>query len=278
MNISKDEIRLSPAHPSLLLDLPPENGPYAPVVMDDSGTLIDGYRRYFLQPGPGIDAVCIAAPVFETALAMNRRTRIWDDLDCFFWDRWARSLGVEPDLNVSRFPAELHEADDSMLRLLAARRLTLRQAALILQAPLPYRPFLQQFLHQSIRLNNNETAAFIHMCVDLKKMLRAASIEDMIAEIEGDPGEPDPRRRGELLLKGMRVLRYPYYQRKLSEFDSAWRALDLGREFRTDRSHFLERGKLEIHITTSSHREMKEVVARLAQSLESPLWRKIWDE
>lgn len=281
MKICKDSIRLSPGHPSLLLNLPAENALYAPVVIDPSGTLIDGYRRYMLQSGPEIEAVpANVTNVFEAALAMNQRTRTWDDLECFLWDRWGRSLGVEPDLKVGRFPAELKHADDSVLRLLAARKLTLRQAVLILQAPLPYRPFFQRFLDDSVRLNNNETAAFIHMCIDLKQRLKAASIEEVVARVEGGSSEPDmdPRRRGERLLKGMRVLRYPYYQRKLSEFDSSWRELHLGREVQADKSHFLERGKLELTLTSSSLQEMKEILARLMHSVESPLWRKIWEE
>lgn len=281
MRVGKNSIHLSPGHPSLLLNLPVETAPYAPVVIDPTGTLIDGYRRYQLQAGPEIEAVpANVANIFEAALAMNQRTRTWDDLDCFLWDRWARSLGVEPELKVSRFPAELKQADDSMLRLLAERKLTLRQAVLILQSPLPYRPFFQRFLHESIRINNNETAAFIHMSIDLKKSLKAASIEQVVARVEGDSSGPDydPRRRGERLLKGMRVLRYPYYQRKLNEFDSSWRELQLGREVQADRSHFLERGKLELTLTSSSLQEMKEILARLMHSVESPLWRKIWEE
>ena len=279
MKIAKSRIHLSPDHPSLLLELPEEAGTFAPVVMDPGGVLVDGYRRFQIQPGPEIDAVCVESTnVFEAALSMNRRSRAWDDLDCFLWARWARSLDVEPALQITRFPPELHNADIPVLRLLAARSLTLRQAALILHSPLPYRPFFQDFLGKSIRINNNETADFIHMSVDLKKLLKLNTIQEVVERVEGSTPDLDTRRRGERLLKGMRVLRYPYYQEKSDEFVSCWRELDLGRNIQVDRAHFLERGRLEITVTSTSYHEMKDSLAKLAQSLESPLWRKIWKE
>lgn len=279
MKIAKSRVQLSPGHPSLLLDLPEDRGLFAPVVMDPAGMLVDGYRRFRIQPGPEIEAVCVESTnIFEAALSMNRHSRAWDDVDCFLWARWAQSLKVEPNLPITRFPAVLHDADIPLLRLLAARNLTLRQAALILQSPLPYRPFFQDFLHKSIRLNNNETADFMHMCVDLKKILKLANIQDVVERVEDGTTELDARRRGERLLKGMRILRYPYYQKKSDEFVACWRELDLGPSVQVDRARFLEHGKMEITVTSASYREMQDSLERIALSLESPSWRKIWEE
>lgn len=279
MKIPKSEIRIAPQHPSLYPDLRQEDALCAPVVIDASRTLVDGYRRFRILPQDEIAVVELGAvPLFETALALNLRSRLWDEIDCFFWNRWALSLGVPVNLPLMRFPEELDSADEPLLKLIANRKLTLRQAALILQSPMPYRPFFQSFLSDSIRLNNNETAAFMNLCIDLKQMLHLVRIEDLIAKVEEGVPANDARSRGDRLLKAMRVLRYPYYQKKLGEFATSWRLLELGGNVQADRSQFLERGKLQITITSGSYQELKKSVEKLSSSMESPLWRKIWEE
>ena len=290
MKIAKREIHLSSQHPSLLVDLPPAETLAAPVLIDASGTLIDGYRRFRLSTGDEIDAVEMKITnVFEAAHELNLRTRLWDDADCFLWSRWASGSGTTLSLPCRPIQGSLLQAPEPMLRLIANRKLTLRQCMLILESPPAFQPFLQQFLSESIRLNNNETAVFIDLCRDLKQILKLPRIEDVVAHVDSQDAPaviPPPfrsegnhaRARGERLLKGMRVLRYPYYQKKQGEFASSWRELDLGENIQTNRNHFLERGKLEITFTSGSYREMKQTIERLFNSVESALWRKIWEE
>lgn len=277
MKVAKRDIRLSSDHPSLLLDLAPEESLQAPIIIDPAGTLVDGYRRFRLSTRDEIEALEMQCTnLYEAAFELNRRTRLWDDVDCFLWNRWSESLGAKQSLPLHRVHGALLNATDEMLRLIANRRLTLRQCVLILESPPAYQPFFLKFLSESIRLNNNETAVFIDFCRDLKNILNLPRIEDVVLKIEGQNGSQGAR--GERLLKGMRVLRYPYYQKKLDEFAASWRELDLGENIQTNRNHFLERGKLEITFTSGSYREMKQAVERLFRSVESPLWRKIWEE
>jgi hypothetical protein len=221
--------------------------------------------------------------LFEAAVQLNSRTRHWDETDCFFWMRWAKSLGEQqPVLPISRFAEELDQAGESLLALTANRRLSLRQAVLILRAPKRYREFLEQFLSESIRLNANETAEFIDMLCDLTRTFKKPLPRDLFAELNLLSTVEQPRlspgRKGEALLKEMRILRYPYYQKKAGEFSSEWHELSLDEIVLARKSLFLERGVLEISLSSRSFAEFKRKVTRLYESLSSPAWEKIWKE
>jgi hypothetical protein len=212
---------------------------------------------------------------------MNRNTRIWDDTDCFLWMRWAGEFGATaPALPMTRFAEELGEADESLLRLIARRTLRLRQAMIILRAPLTYRSFFLKMLSECIQLNNNETILFVDWSCDLKKRLKAAKLEDVFTQptlVGALTSVSDSRQRGERLLKEMRLLRYPEYQKKSEEFTSYWQQLDVGQNVQVKKDRFLENGKLDITLSAGSHQEMMQSVDRLYRSLNSPWWERIWE-
>jgi hypothetical protein len=85
------------------------------------------------------------------------------------------------------------------------------------------------------------------------------------------------KQKGERLLVEMRVLRYPYYTRKSKDFSSYWGQLGLDPFIQAKKSAFLERGCLEIALSAASLEEFKEKVSLLYQTLESPVWKKIWE-
>ncbi len=284
MNLSKNKIKLSEAHPSLLLDLQAQSVLAAPVVIDMDGNLVDGYRRFQLQEGDDIEGITMPVEsVFHAALALNRQTRHWDGIDCFLWSRWARRIGiVDPVLPLTRFPDELFALPDLLLSMLAKRRLTLRQAILLVHAPQRYRDFFQRLFRETIVLNDNESAAFIEIASDLKTILGKKDLEQVfqVTTLSRILGAMDltPRQRGEQLLKEMRRLRYPYYQKKSDEFSSLWQELDLGKGVHANKRMFLERGILEITWSASSPEEARDRAEKLCQSMSSQVWNEIWKE
>lgn len=284
MKLSKNRIKVSEAHPSLQLELQPQSILASPVVIDLDGNLVDGYRRFQLAEGDDIEGITMPVEsIFHAALELNRRTRLWDSIDCFFWARWARQMGVtEPALPLTRFPEELFSLSDTLLSLLAKRRLTLRQAILLIHAPRRYQDFFQQLFGETILLNDNETAAFIEMVSDLKTILAKTELQDVFLEdsLSRVLGSIDltPKQRGEQLLKEMRRLRYPYYQKKSDEFSLLWQQLDLGKGVHANKKMFLERGILEITWSASSHEEARERAERLCRSMSSQVWSEIWEE
>jgi hypothetical protein len=283
MKMQKSQIRLSENHPSMLLALESQSVLAAPLVIDQEGMLIDGYRRFQLSADEEVETIQMnVSDPFEAALALNQRTRRWDDADCFLWTRWARALNrINTNLPISHFTQLLFEADVSLLQHIAARQLSLRQAQLILNSPNRYRFFLQDFLTDKIQLNANETSAFIDMACDLANKLGKPRLEDLFA---GDPfssilaGALTPRQKGEALLKVMRDLRYPYYQQRAHEFSLVWRELNLGESIQARKSLFLERGVLELTLTSTSVEELNRIAIQLCRSLESPVWSRIWNE
>ncbi len=284
MKLSKNRIKLSEAHPSLLLGLEPQSILAAPVVIDLDGNLLDGYRRFQLVEGDDIEGITMPVEsIFHAALALNRQTRPWDGIDCFFWTRWARKRGVaEPALPQTRFPEELFALPDTFLSLLAKRRLTLRQAILLIHAPRRSQDFFQQLFRETILLNDNETALFIEMASDLKTILSKTDLKDVFLEdsLSRVLGAINltPKQRGEQLLKEMRRLRYPCYQKKSDEFSSLWQQLDLGKGVHANKKMFLERGILEITWSASSPEEARERAERLCRSMSSQVWSEIWEE
>ncbi|HEY4492914.1 MAG TPA: hypothetical protein VI958_13005 [Acidobacteriota bacterium] len=284
MKIRKSEIQLAEHHPSVLLRLKAQSVLTAPLVIDQKGVLIDGYRRFQLAPDDEVDVIQIhVADLFDAALALNQRTRIWDETDCFLWTRWSRNLQhKDPELPVRHFAEALFGAEISQLFLIAARNLTLRQVQLILNSPKRYRSFLERFISDDIHLNSNESAAFIDLACDLANKLGKSQLEDLfkleqfasILESENLTA----RQKGEALLKAMRVLRYPYYQKKAHEFSLLWRELNLGKGIQAKKGLFLERGVLELSLSSSSFEELKKMAAQLSDSLDSPLWSRIWND
>lgn len=289
MKVHKEKIRLSPDHPSLLLNLRScekiEKEPFifAPVVIDQHGTLVDGYRRYQLTDDVEVDVVQREVTnLFEAAFDLNRNTRAWDPVDQFLWSRWASSLHVATDRVSSNFPDILKHAPNPVLEALAQRKLQLRQAQLILDAPAKYQSFLLELLTQTIHLNINETATLIEMGCDLVSVLNKRTIPDVfsgtpLAEILQNPSL-SPRQKGESLLKVMRILRYPEYHKKVEAFSVLWRQLGLEPSIRIKKAQFLERGILEMTLTSGSLDEMKEKVHAFSRSLDSPIWDKIWED
>jgi hypothetical protein len=284
MKVAKARILLSPYHPSLLLDLPREaNVPIAPLIIDESLNLIDGYRRYQIHPHDEVEVVQVPATnIFQAALDCNRNTRPWDETDCFLWCRWANKLEAPaPHLPFTKFPDTLWQADEQLLRLLARRRLLFKQVVGILQAPLTYQPFFSHFLSTSIDLNANETFKFIEMAMDLRKICEKP-LEQFFEQAEfstiiGNSGL-NRKQKGEALLKALRTLRYPTYHKKAEQFSSYWRQLDFGSNIQVNTPLFLERGIMELRLTASSTDEMQETLVKLCGNLESILWKKIWEE
>jgi hypothetical protein len=87
-----------------------------------------------------------------------------------------------------------------------------------------------------------------------------------------------PKRRGEALLKELRAVRYPLYQKKLEQFTSDWQQLNLGRGIQAKSNSFVERGVLEISFASKSLEELKNHIKRLSESLASPEWARIFEE
>ncbi|HEY7160664.1 MAG TPA: hypothetical protein VH815_05360, partial [Acidobacteriota bacterium] len=86
MKILKNEIYLSPMHPSMLLTLEPQSILNAPLVIDQNRNLIDGYRRFQLIQHDSVEVTQISAEnIFDAAYEMNLKTRTWDEIDCFLW-------------------------------------------------------------------------------------------------------------------------------------------------------------------------------------------------
>src|SRR6185437_12300683 len=79
MKILKEEIQLSPLHPSLQISLAPEKLVMNPVVIGRDRTLIDGYRRYQLCPDAVMEAFEMEGDLFQSAVSLNFRTRKWDE-------------------------------------------------------------------------------------------------------------------------------------------------------------------------------------------------------
>jgi hypothetical protein len=284
MKISKQEIHLSPMHPSMLLTLPPQSILYAPLVIDQNKNLIDGYRRLQLLQSDSIEVTQVYAQnIFDAAYEMNLRSRSWDDIDCFLWRRWAQSI----DSNAERLPIQrqslvLDSASTAMLILIAQRKITLRQAALIQDAPPPTHEYLLNLLSEVIQLNDNETADFIRMAWDVKVREQSAGLKGLLETdrflVILQDRRYSPKQKGEALLKELRAVRYPLYQKKLEQFTSDWQRLNLGRGIQAKGNSFVERGALEISFASKSLQELKNHIERLSESLASPEWIRIFDE
>jgi len=280
--MQKNQILLSEKHPSLLEKCFPRSEVYAPVVVNSDSILIDGYRRFHMEEKSEVNAVVMDVPcLFSAAVEMNRNTRAWDETDCFLWSRWARSLGVEDhSLTQRNFPPELNRTPDLILTALASRHLELGQAVKILQAPANTWSFFAEFLSSHVRLNVNDTANFIDMTFDLANRWQTKNLKDVLENESLRPVMSDttlnPRQRGEALLKGMRNIRYPLYQKRIEELSSAWQQLNLGK-LQAKKGLFLDKGVLEITIRARSQDEMSKRVRELFESLASPAWDRIWE-
>jgi hypothetical protein len=284
MKTTKNQIQLSKAHPSLLLDLQHQTVEFiAPLIVNETGVLVDGYRRYQLL-GEEVEVIRIpTSRIFEPALELNQRTRIWDESDCLLWHKWAMSLGIEKP----RFPGEpystdLLDFDTYWWRLVAQRKLLPRQVSILSNAPRRYQRFLGEILTELIQLNANETRDFVEMVSDLSNQRKDREIKSLfemspISLILAD-GSLTPKQRGERLLREVRVLRYPYYQQQLSEFSGIWKELELESEFHARRNAFIERGVLELSFSANSLQEMRKRVGKLYRSLDSSLWKKVWED
>jgi hypothetical protein len=284
MKISKHEIHLSPMHPSMLLALQPQSIFYAPLVIDQNRNLIDGYRRFQLVQADSIEVTQVFAEnIFDVAYEINLRSRTWDDIDCFFWRRWAQSIGGNAErLPLQRQSSVLESASTSMLALLAERKITLRQAALIQEAPPATHDYLLNLLSEVIHFNDNETAEFIRMAWDVKVRERTTGLKGLLEtgrflDILQDR-RYSPKQKGEALLKELRAVRYPLYQKRLEQFTSDWQQLNLGRGVQAKGNSFVERGVLEISFTSKSLEELKNHINRLSESLASPEWIRIFEE
>jgi hypothetical protein len=284
MKVAKNKIRLSENHPSLLLTLNAEESLETPIFITSDLLLIDGYRRFQIHSGNEIETVCLeTSNLFDSALECNRRTRIWDDTDCFLWTRWARSLNAPADqLPTKQFDPKLFALELDILRSLANRALEFRQVLAIAQLPITYHSFLSDFLTSIIELNANETKRFIEMAIDLKKLFQKPMLRAVfeIPELNQVLQKQDQTRkqRGENLLKAMRILRYPKYHKRSEEFSSYWQQLNVGQNISIKKSLFLERGLLELTITATSSEDFRRRLQRLCETSNSPLWNKIWEE
>jgi hypothetical protein len=284
MKILKQEINLSPMHPSMLLALQPQSILYAPLVIDQNRNLIDGHRRFQLLQDDSIEATQISVEnIFEAAYEMNLRSRTWDEIDCLLWKRWAHSMGADANkLPAQRVPAILESASIPMLALLAQRKITMRQATLIQEAPPATHEYLVDLLSEVVHLNDNETAEFIRMAWDVKVREKISGLGKLLETGPFDVILQDrrlsPKRRGEALLKELRAVRYPLYQKKLEQFTSDWQQLNLGRGIQAKSNSFVERGVLEISFASKSLEELKNHIKRLSESLASPEWARIFEE
>ena len=280
--MQKNEILLSEKHPSLLENCFPKAEVYSPVIVNPDSILIDGYRRFQMEQKADVNAVEMDVPcIFSAAVEMNRNTRKWDEIDCFLWSRWSKSLGVENHpLALRSFSAELNQAPDDILLALANRQLELGQAVRILQAPSGTWSFFAEFLSSHVRLNVNETANFIDMTFDLANRWQTKNLKEVLENeklrVVLDETGNTSRQTGEALLKEMRNLRYPLYQQKTQELSSAWQQLNL-EKLQAKKGLFLDRGVLEITIRARSQEEMSKRVRDLFESLTSPAWDRIWE-
>lgn len=284
MKILKEEIHLSPLHPSMLLALESQSILYSPLVIDQNTNLIDGYRRFQLLQDDSIEATQISVEnVFEAAYEMNLRSRTWDEIDYFLWKRWAQSMGADASrLPAQRVPPILESASISMLTLLARRKITMRQAVIIQEAPPVTHEYLLNLLSEVIHLNDNETAEFIRMAWDVKVRERISGLGTLLETapfvVILQDRRLSPKRRGEALLKELRAVRYPLYQKRLEQFTSDWQQLNLGRGIQAKSNSFVERGVLEISFASESLEELKDHINRLSESLASPEWARIFKE
>lgn len=284
MKISKQEIHLSPMHPSMLLALPPQSISYAPLVIDQNRNLIDGYRRFQLLQGDSIEVTQVFAEnIFNAAYEMNLRSRTWDDIDCFLWRRWAQSIASNAErLPIQRLSSVLESASTTILTLLAERKITMRQAALIQEAPPATHEYLLKLLSEVIQLNDNETAEFIRMAWDVKIREQTAGLKGLLETgrflVILQDRRYSPKQKGEALLKELRAVRYPLYQKKLEQFTSDWQQLNLGRGIQAKGNSFVERGVLEISFASKSLQELKHHIDRLSESLALPEWARIFEE
>src|SRR5262249_27938179 len=263
--MNRQSIQLSEHHPSLLLDLKQEPGlgTFAPLIVDQNGTLIDGCRRFQLSPDTEFEVVQIfTSNLVDTAYDLNVQTRQWDEVDLFLWNRWTTLLRLECSrLPRTRFPKELDEADAGLLRLLANRDLHLRQAILIQQAPGRYRSTFRSLLVEKIQLNPNETAQLIQLSCDLVHVLKTHDVSGVFSQkrcsevIENS--ESNRKYKGEALLKELRLLRYPYYEAKKAGFEASWKQLELDPSVTPKSGAFLERGALEIVVKVGSQKELE---------------------
>jgi hypothetical protein len=285
MKIPKSKIQLSETHPTLLLDLSPTASSFHfPVLISKDLVLIDGYRRYQIHPESEIEAIQVEAEnILEAAYEANLNTRAWDETDCFLWYRWARHLSHSASkLPMHEFEAPLFEVELPILRLLAQRSLHFRQFSAIARLPVTYHWFFAKFLTNTIQLNPNETHQFIEIALDLRKIQKIPSLQQLfqspaLAEIIQN-SEQTRKQKGERLLKEMRILRYPYYHKRSELFSTYWQQLNIGQNISLKKSLFLERGLLELTITASSPEEFREKLQRLCETSNSPLWNKSGEE
>jgi hypothetical protein len=285
MRIARNQIRLSEDHPSLFLELEPQKADFsAPLIMNREGFLIDGYRRFQLLVEEELEVAQIDTNlIYPPAFSLNQRTRNWDETDCFLWFRWAKHLGVvTTGLPFVHFPDVLFDADRSILKLIAQRKLLLRQAQILLGAPQKYRPILIYMLSEDVQLNVNETRDLVEMLTDLANQNKPRDIREVtkhpaLSAVLADKSL-NLKQKGERLLREVRVLRYPYIQRKLGEFSENWRDLQLEPDIQTKKNLFVERGVLELNLSARSFEEMRKKVERLCRSLTSELWNKIWEK
>lgn len=281
MKLRKDEIQLSPEHPSMLLKLSSQPGAFAPLVIDQNGLLIDGYRRWQLVSGDRIDVVEMQTEnLFDSAFELNLRTRMWDSIDRFLWLRWAESMNTKTDRIKASFPEALAGASRMMLETLAARKLQLRQLQLILEAPDRCRLSLLMLLTEHVELNPNETARFIEVACDLLSRLKKQSMQNLfeappLAGILANPALT-PKQKGEALLKAIRILRYPEYQERMKEV--SFLSSDLEPWASMKKSEFVERGVLEITIRAESPEILDEKLSKTRLILLSPEWTRIWKD
>lgn len=284
MNIRKEEIHLSPGHPTLLARPDPTPGIYGPVVLSNENVLVDGYRRFFLQESGMIQAVQLPVDsIFEAAAKLNLHSRRWDEIDSLLWTRWANRLGEEPPRSLFvRFPADLLQAPEQVLSFLAQRKISIRQAGYIQRLPERHQGYFLILLSSTLQLNSNESALFLDWVYDLMNRQKIRTPQDLLTgEIFKSILQNEklnPRQRGEYLLKEMRKLRYPKYQERSVEFSGGWDELDIGDGIRTRRDLFLQRGVLEVTITATSPQEFKSRVKKLYHRLESAGWSRIWKE
>jgi predicted nucleic acid-binding protein len=168
-----------------------------------------------------------------------------------------------------------------MLRALANRKLQLGQAVRILDTQDHAWAFFIDALSRMIKLNVNETASFLEMTFDLANRLGTKNLahvfDHQILRPIWEDNTITRKERGDALLKAMRRLRYPLYQKKSEELAAAWQELHLD-ELQGNKNLFFNRGLLEITIRARSRKEMSEKVSGLFESLNEPAWKRIWDE
>jgi hypothetical protein len=279
--MKKSDIVLSPKHPSMLENDFIKSSLYAPVVVNQDSILMDGYRRYQMEVKAEIAAVQMEVEgLFIAAFEMNRNTRTWDEIDHFFWGRWADSLGVENTIpGAKRFPSDIANAPEETLSALANRRLQLGQVMKIMQCPASTWTFFTRMLSSMVRLNVNETALFLDMTFDLANRWQIKNVKEVmeneILQSILREKDVDSRRKGTALLKAMRNLRYPLYQRKTDELSAVWQQLKLDK-IQANLGLFLDRGVLELTVRARSQEEMSKKVKELFESLSSPAWNRIW--